>query len=134
MRCQTCARLMSQITWASGEVAGLRRSLATRWNANRADLHEEYLRQRASRDDLKAMLEVHRDECDASAHSGTSATSRLGKGLRRPAGSPPKSKPGQERCPVCRKAVKPLASGFLRKHADPQGYPCTNRQPQQVAS
>ena len=33
----------------------------------------------------------------------------------------------RERCPVCRRPQNPLPSGFLRKHNDPQGYPCSNR-------
>lgn len=39
----------------------------------------------------------------------------------------PACKPGQIRCPVCRKPVTPLENEALRFHRDLFGHPCYNR-------
>lgn len=52
----------------------------------------------------------------------------------RPYQAPPAPGPGQVACPVCRKPVTPLASGFLRQHADLFGLKCYNRRPPEAGA
>lgn len=40
---------------------------------------------------------------------------------------PPKIKDGKVRCEVCRNAVSITGRGYLRKHNDLFGHPCSNK-------
>lgn len=112
--CPTCARIKRSIAFGAGELAATRRQMR---NGLRSSLVREYESLKARYESDQARLAEHQAEPHTETPRRVVDVRRKGKA--RDAGKTP--------CPVCRRPVSVLPSGFLRRHADPAGYPCSNR-------
>lgn len=118
--CRDCARLKKRVSYESQEVGSLKYALTKARNADRADLHQTWRNQQARLDVSVLELETHQAECPIHNAPKPVKVARATKVDERP------------RCPVCRKPVSVLPTGYLRRHRDKQGYPCSNVRPDQT--